>query len=291
MIFVYFILFAAMLFMLIFVNIKNKYRNKLLNALPYADKLKIYQDGVCEISKYLSPKVNDSIIEKVVGLSKYDSFWRHVLWYRFKNNRYFAYNQFPVVFISSYGNISEVSRRKFSSGEAIDKLSDLRSSLKQAIIDNNAYAIMFNLAEIYRFMYSSDSNEKADSDNLGLNNLKDGIGEVVGLMDLGDMVNAYIHWRRLGHSIEDLSDLEMLVYGSVRLHLEKYIISYKYPVDPEAIYDDIRKFTRMLKVLNYWSSSSDIWEKKWLRDSSIMFVLDMLGWGLKYEFNHARKAA
>ncbi|NTW68577.1 MAG: hypothetical protein HGB23_01855 [Chlorobiaceae bacterium] len=279
---------VLMLLWVVLIDRKYVYRSKIISALPPTNSFANYQKGICDIHNKISP---DKCINDKKRQTKYFSilakrhkglwipFWSII--YRLFSSRYFAYNQFSVVYISSYGGISEVSRRKITSDGGIKKLKKLREDLKYAVVNNEKAEIIANLADIYRFMYDLDKDNAIDSMRVGY--LVEDLEEVCRHMCEKDLVNAYICWRSKEKYLNEMSDMEIIIYGSIRLHLEKYIISYEYPVNPKDIEDDIEEFSNMLKATLQWITM-DIFQKvKFLSNLSVIMMLDLLGSRIEYK--------
>jgi hypothetical protein len=282
------ILSGALGFWIILIDRKYAYRARIIKALPPSDSLFDYQKGVCEINRKISPDtcLNEKKKQKryfsILG-EKYKGFWIP-FWsvvYRLFSSKYFAYNQFPLVYISSYGGISEVSRRTITSEVGLKKLMDLRERLRAAVANNDKAEIILNLADVYRFMYGLNKDNSIDSMRVGY--IADGLAEVSAYMAKKDLVNAYICWRAKEKLMVHMSDMEIIIYGSIRLHLEKYIISYEYPVDSVNIEQDIKEFANMLKATEYWISMKLLQKVKLFSDLSVIMMLDLLGSRIKYD--------
>lgn len=272
----------------VLIDRKYAYRARIISALPQTNSFSNYQNGVCEIKDKISPDryIEDKIKEltyfRILG-RYYNGVWIPIwsIIYRLFSSKYFAYNQFSVVYISSYGGISEVSRRKITSEGGLKKLKKVREDLKNAVLNNEKSEIISGLANIYRFMYDIDKNEKIDSMRVGY--LVEALKEVSDHMIEKDLVNAYICWRAKESFLSEMSDMEIIIYGSIRLHLEKYIISYEYPVDAEYIESDIREFSYMLHATYKWVTMRVFQRVKFLSDLSVVMMLDLLGSRIKYD--------
>lgn len=279
-------LFTAILLTPIYTSINRKYyfRDKILFALPKPNDLYEYQKGVMAISKNISIKRKGYLdrYRKVVTPNKHNLFIFSMV-YKLLWSRYYCYTQFATVYISSYGNISEVSRRKFSTGESIQKLKSIDSKLRTALYTNNLYGITHNLANIYRAMYDIQCRYKGEWVGTKLLNLR--IKEIKSSVNNNDIVKAYIDWRELESEMPNMSDIEVLIFGTIRLHLEKYIMAYRYPLNADAVFTDFNNLNKVLEFLIYWSENKyNTFKTNFLlrvRNKVVLYlVMDMLNYGL-----------
>ena len=275
--------FALLALLLFFASQKNKYKMEMKMALPSAEGLYEYQKGICQLKGNVSVW-NDKYSlggKKDAGIWLWLSYFK-LLFLSIFTFKYFGYSQFPIVFISSYGNISEVSRRKFSTEKSLQYLKGLKMGIEKAISDNDAGKILHEFANVYRFMYGIKNDEK--NKPLNILHLKKPLKDILKYIEVYDVVNAYVVWRRMeGTKLDKMSDFELIVYGSIRLQLEKYIISDDYPLDPQVVYQNLQEFMHKLKMINYLIDSGLIWKIALFRNASIMLIMDALANGLRYK--------
>jgi len=272
----------------VIVNRKYYYKSVLINAVPMASSLVEYQNGISKIKDALNLKYNNAydrfyfdFYKKEIDLRFLPYYW---LSYRLFNYKGFAINQVAVTFISSYGNISEVSRRKFSDGNAINELQEKMEMLVFSIRENNVSRMINCMADIYRDMYGTFGESTVGC--MKINVLYKEIEGLTSLMKKCDIVNSYVYWRNLENKISKMGDIEVVIYGAVRLRLEKYIISYRYPVCSDIILSDLRTFEQILVALKYWidfSIDDGVLHFKYIKNAGLFYTMDMLGCVLEYK--------
>jgi hypothetical protein len=205
-------------------------------------------------------------IQRIIGLLLYRAF----------HNRYFAFNQYPVVVISSYGNISEVARRKFSTDSGMNQLREAYENLSRSLLHNKYLRILKALADIYRVMYDKEtpSSVQLEMKILDLKTIEDILAKLKEL----DLVNAYIKLRRFEDKLSEMSDIEIIIYGALRIRFERFIISYRYPIKTSLLEEEIYVLTKLLEFIKIWIEYK---HKFLVKISALVFLLDYLNCEIK----------